>query len=53
MNAGRVSEYNDECAESEELPPLSHDTRLTWAASKKYGPFKARDFITRVHHRSV
>lgn len=21
--------------------------------SKKYGPFKARDFITRVHHRKM
>eukprot|EP00282_Hemiselmis_andersenii_P020278 CAMPEP_0172039722 /NCGR_PEP_ID=MMETSP1041-20130122/24065_1 /TAXON_ID=464988 /ORGANISM="Hemiselmis andersenii, Strain CCMP439" /LENGTH=492 /DNA_ID=CAMNT_0012697469 /DNA_START=170 /DNA_END=1651 /DNA_ORIENTATION=- len=49
----RVSEYNDECALTEELPPLSDDTRLTWACSKKYGPFKARDFITRVHHRKM
>mmetsp|Transcript_14175 Transcript_14175/g.28018 ORF Transcript_14175/g.28018 Transcript_14175/m.28018 type:complete len:496 (+) Transcript_14175:213-1700(+) len=49
----RISEYNDECAQSEELPPLSEDTRLTWACSKKYGPFKARDFITRVHHRRM
>lgn len=47
----RISEYNDECADAEELPPLSSDTRLTWASSKKYGPFKPRDFITRTHHR--
>jgi hypothetical protein len=35
------------------LPALSSDTRLTWASSKKYGPFKPRDFITRVHHRQM
>jgi len=49
----RVREYNDECAEAQELPALSSDTRLTWASSKKYGPFKPRDFITRVHHRQM
>ena len=32
---------------------LDRDTKITWATSPRFGPFKARDFCTLVHFRRV
>mmetsp|Transcript_39358 Transcript_39358/g.93118 ORF Transcript_39358/g.93118 Transcript_39358/m.93118 type:complete len:359 (+) Transcript_39358:433-1509(+) len=45
----RVDEYNKECAATRDLARLADDTKLMWACSKTYFPFKPRDFVTRVH----
>jgi len=52
-DASRVEEYNDECEDIQELQALSEDTRVTWASSKTYFPFKPREVITRVHNTQL
>mmetsp|Transcript_59882 Transcript_59882/g.141044 ORF Transcript_59882/g.141044 Transcript_59882/m.141044 type:complete len:468 (+) Transcript_59882:199-1602(+) len=49
-DSSRVSEYNEECATVRDIEELGDDTKVTWASSKSYFPFKARDFVTRVHN---
>eukprot|EP00903_Cladosiphon_okamuranus_P019594 g18021.t1 len=49
----RVSEYNEHCREVKDLEVLSQDSKITWAASGRMGPFKARDFCTLVHFRTL
>ena len=46
-------EYNDNCRVVRDLERLSPDTKISWAATPKYGPFKARDFVTVVHYRTL
>ncbi|CAM9390375.1 unnamed protein product, partial [Discosporangium mesarthrocarpum] len=46
-------EYNDNCKEVEDLEYLAPTTKVTWAATPRYGPFKARDFVTIVHYRTL
>lgn len=38
----RVSEYNEHCREVMDLEILSEDSKITWAASGRMGPFKVR-----------
>eukprot|EP01039_Chlorochromonas_danica_P009364 gene9364-10339_t len=50
----RVKEYNDHCAQVRDLYHFPHGTRKAWsklvyAVSPPYGPFKARDFCSVVH----
>jgi len=49
----RVNEYNEECAAVKDIETLNDDTKVTWASSKTYFPFKARDFVTRVHNTKL
>eukprot|EP00287_Rhodomonas_sp_CCMP768_P006052 CAMPEP_0196718366 /NCGR_PEP_ID=MMETSP1091-20130531/1565_1 /TAXON_ID=302021 /ORGANISM="Rhodomonas sp., Strain CCMP768" /LENGTH=444 /DNA_ID=CAMNT_0042058993 /DNA_START=565 /DNA_END=1899 /DNA_ORIENTATION=- len=49
-DSSRVNEYNEECALVRDIENLGQDTKVTWASSKSYFPFKARDFVTRVHN---
>ncbi|CAN0423655.1 unnamed protein product, partial [Hapterophycus canaliculatus] len=49
----RVREYNEHCREVKDLEVLSQDSKITWAASGRMGPFKARDFCTLVHFRTL
>ncbi|CAM9371294.1 unnamed protein product [Scytosiphon promiscuus] len=49
----RVREYNEHCREVRDLEVLSQDSKITWAASGRMGPFKARDFCTLVHFRTL
>ncbi|CAM9115160.1 unnamed protein product [Ascophyllum nodosum] len=49
----RVHEYNDNCRHVRDLERLSPDTKISWAATPRYGPFKARDFVTVVHYRTL
>ncbi|CAN0437776.1 unnamed protein product, partial [Ectocarpus sp. 12 AP-2014] len=49
----RVGEYNEHCREVKDLEVLSQDSKITWAASGRMGPFKARDFCTLVHFRTL
>lgn len=46
-------EYNDNCREVRDLEQLSADTKVSWAATPRYGPFKSRDFVTAVHYRRL
>ena len=52
-DSSRVGEYNDECVNVQDLEALSEDTKVTWASSKAYFPFKARDFVTRCHNTQL
>lgn len=36
----RVAEYNEHCREVRDLEVLSEDSKITWAASGRMGPFK-------------
>lgn len=38
----RVGEYNEHCQEVADLETLSEDSKITWAASGRMGPFKVR-----------
>lgn len=38
----RVGEYNEHCREVKDLEVLSQDSKITWAASGRMGPFKVR-----------
>ncbi|CAM9907926.1 unnamed protein product [Ectocarpus sp. 12 AP-2014] len=49
----RVHEYNDNCEEVRDLEWLSDDTKVSWACTPRYRPFKARDFVTAVHYRTL
>lgn len=49
----RVHEYNEHCAELEDVEHLSKDTKISWSATKPFGPVKGRDFLTVVHHRKL
>ncbi|CAM9830338.1 unnamed protein product [Ectocarpus sp. 4 AP-2014] len=49
----RVHEYNDNCKEVRDLERLSDDTKVSWACTPRYRPFKARDFVTAVHYRTL
>lgn len=46
-------EYNDNCKEVRDLEQLSADTKVSWASTPRYGPFKSRDFVTAVHYRTL
>ncbi len=47
----RVSEYNSNCVELHDVLRLDDSTKINWCRSPKFGPFKARDFVTVVHNR--
>ncbi|CAN0154647.1 unnamed protein product, partial [Phaeothamnion confervicola] len=49
----RVHEYNEHCRELCDLEVLDSRTKITWAASGRMGPFKARDFCSLVHIRRL
>lgn len=36
-----------------DIDRLSEDTKVTWSASGRYGPFRARDACTIVHYRKL
>lgn len=55
----RVREYNEHIVKVRNVDALipkssnskSHWTKVTWSSSPKYGPFKARDFVSVVNYR--
>lgn len=57
----RVSEYNEHCKEMKDVqlfpkkmglnPTENSWTKISWASSPKYGPFKPRDFCSVVNFR--
>ncbi|CAM9525647.1 unnamed protein product [Scytosiphon promiscuus] len=49
----RVHEYNDNCKELRDVEQLTKDTKVSWASTPRYGPFKSRDFVTAVHYRTL
>mmetsp|Transcript_27970 Transcript_27970/g.81873 ORF Transcript_27970/g.81873 Transcript_27970/m.81873 type:complete len:379 (-) Transcript_27970:54-1190(-) len=48
-----VSEYNENCKVVMDLEKIDQDTKVTWAATNRFGPFKARDFCTLIHFKTV
>mmetsp|Transcript_44671 Transcript_44671/g.87607 ORF Transcript_44671/g.87607 Transcript_44671/m.87607 type:complete len:487 (-) Transcript_44671:121-1581(-) len=50
-NNDRVHEYNENCQELVDIEDLDHMTKVNWCATGKFGPFKARDFVSLVHHK--
>ncbi len=40
LDSARVREYNDHCREIADIATLGPDTKVTWSASGRYGPFK-------------
>uniref|UniRef100_A0A7S1EMH3 START domain-containing protein n=2 Tax=Hemiselmis andersenii TaxID=464988 RepID=A0A7S1EMH3_HEMAN len=44
-----VPEYNEYCQELEDIVVLDADTKVTWGATGRVGPFAPRDFVTRCH----
>jgi hypothetical protein len=53
IDNSRVREYNEYCKEIKDLEQIDANTKITWSASGKVGPFKERDFVTRVHYRTL
>lgn len=53
LDNSRVKEYNEFCNEIRDVESLDASTKLTWSASARIGPFKERDFVTRVHYRTL
>ena len=53
MDNSRVHEYNENCVELHDIEYLNHNTKVNWCATGKFGPFKARDFVTAVHFREL
>jgi len=49
MDGSRVHEYNDNCVELHDIEAVNDSTKINWCATGKFGPFKARDFVTLVH----
>jgi len=48
-----VCEYNDLCQEVRDVGFLDPSTKVSWASSKRIGPFAPRDFVTRCHYRRL
>jgi len=48
-----VLKYNQYCSEIRDVGFLDPSTKISWATSKKMGPFSARDFVTRCHYRCL
>ncbi|CAM9580532.1 unnamed protein product [Chrysoparadoxa australica] len=53
LDNSRVHEYNEHCKELADLEQLDDSTKVTWCASGRMGPFKARDFCSLVHFRTL
>jgi len=53
MDNSRVHEYNENCVELHDIEYLNDNTKVNWCATGKFGPFKARDFVTAVHFREL
>lgn len=54
LNSSRVQEYNEFCAEFRDImtlpsPSKATLTKISYAISPSYGPFKSRDFCSVVH----
>lgn len=48
-DAKRAKEFNEFCEECVDVATLDGRTKVSWSATKKIGPFKARDFVTLCH----
>jgi len=53
MDDARVHEYNENCVELADIERINSDTKINWCATGKFGPFKARDFVTVVYFREL
>ena len=48
-DAKRAKDFNEFCDECEDVQRLDDQTKVSWSATKAFGPFKARDFVTLCH----
>lgn len=49
----RVHEYNDNCNDIRDLERVSRNSKINWSATRRFGPFSARDFVTLVTYREL
>lgn len=52
-DAKRAKDFNEFCDECEDVQRLDDQTKVSWSATKAFGPFKARDFVTLCHFTKV
>ena len=45
----RAKEFNEYCVECEDIDRYDEATKVSWSATKPFGPFKPRDFVTLCH----
>ena len=51
MDNSRVKGYNEHCEDIRDIEYMNgKSSKITWASGPKYGPFKARDFVSVVHY---
>lgn len=53
QNDDRVSEYNENCQQLQDLARLGDGAKINWSATGRFGPFSARDFITLVTYKEI
>eukprot|EP00550_Attheya_septentrionalis_P011360 CAMPEP_0198303726 /NCGR_PEP_ID=MMETSP1449-20131203/57039_1 /TAXON_ID=420275 /ORGANISM="Attheya septentrionalis, Strain CCMP2084" /LENGTH=460 /DNA_ID=CAMNT_0044006233 /DNA_START=938 /DNA_END=2320 /DNA_ORIENTATION=- len=53
MDESRAHEYNDNCKDLEDIALIDSHTKISWCSTGKFGPFKARDFVTLVHFQEL
>lgn len=51
--ARRAKEFNEFCEECVDVDRLSHDTKVSWSATKPFGLFQPRDFVTLCHYSTL
>ena len=48
-DAKRAKEFNEFCDECVDVARLDDQTKVSWSATKNFGPFRPRDFVTLCH----
>ena len=48
-DAKRAKEFNEFCDECHDIARLDEHTKVSWSATKNFGPFRPRDFVTLCH----
>lgn len=51
--AHRAKEFNEYCEECVDLDRLNQNTKVSWSATKPFGFFQARDFVTLCHYTTL
>jgi len=52
-DAKRAKEFNEFCVECVDVARLDPSTKVSWSATKNFGPFKPRDFVTLCHYTKL
>ena len=52
-DAARAKDFNEYCVECEDIDRWDATTKVSWSATKPFGPFKPRDFVTLCHFTTL